>query len=107
MSNLNEYHLRRWSLLVRMRDDFTCHVCGKKSKTNSQAHHIYPKSIYPHKALKLNNGATVCEEHHQPLVHIKVTSWRKWTDFFKRPLMRKANREFNEVNQYKVERIRT
>jgi 5-methylcytosine-specific restriction endonuclease McrA len=103
---LNPYHLRRWSLLIRLRDDFTCHVCGKRCKLTSQAHHIYPKAIYPKRAYELKNGATVCEDHHQPLVHIQKKSWKKWTDFFKRPLRRKANREFNEANQMKVERNR-
>jgi 5-methylcytosine-specific restriction endonuclease McrA len=102
----NTYHLRRWSLLVRLRDDFTCHVCGEECKETSQAHHIYPKSIYPEKVFDLNNGITVCQAHHQPLVHAQWKSWRKWTDFFKRPLRRKANKKFNVENQHKVERIR-
>jgi hypothetical protein len=102
----NKYHLRRWSLLVRLRDNFTCYVCGKKCRKTAQAHHIYPKAIYPEKVFYLDNGITVCAKHHQPVVHAQWKSWRKWTDFFKRPLRKKANKEFNQANQHKVERIR-
>jgi hypothetical protein len=98
----NEYHLRRWSLLVRLRDSFTCYVCGKKCKKTTQAHHIYPKSLYPEKAFELDNGVTVCRDHHQPVVHAQWTSWRKWTSFFKRWVSRKANVSFNKDNQDKV-----
>jgi 5-methylcytosine-specific restriction endonuclease McrA len=104
LGELIEYHLRRWSLLVRIRDDFVCHVCGKRCKLDSHAHHIYPKVLYGAKAYELNNGITVCAEHHRGLVHITKHSWKKWTDFFKRPLRRKKNREYNETNQHKVRR---
>jgi len=102
----NKYHLRRWSLLVRLRDDFTCYVCGEKNKRGVHAHHIYPKAIYPERAYNLENGITVCAKHHKPVVHSQWTSWKKWTDFFKRPLRRKKNRVFNEDNQHKVRRKR-
>lgn len=86
MPELNEYHLRRWSLFVRLRDDFTCCICGKRCKKYTQAHHIYAKHYHPEKAYELSNGSTVCApEHHQSLIHIRPgESYLLWTDFFKR-----------------------
>ena len=106
MSKLSAYHLRRWSLLIRLRDGFTCYVCGKECKKSVQAHHIYPKAIYPEKAFDLYNGITVCGDHHQAVVHAQWTSWRKWTCMFKRWVRRKVNKEFNSEHQHKVERKR-
>jgi len=104
--DFNYYHLRRWSLLVRIRDDHTCYVCGRRCKQSAQAHHIYPKALYPDRAYDLANGVTVCADHHQAVVHAQWTSWLKWTDFFKRWVKRAANRRFNEQYQYKVRRTR-
>jgi hypothetical protein len=103
---LNYYWLRRWSLLVRLRDDHVCYVCGERKKDKAQAHHIYPKAVYPDKAYELDNGVTVCSDCHQPIVHSQWTSWLKWTDFFKRWVRRAANRRFNERRQYLVCRRR-
>lgn len=106
MQKLSSYWLRRWSLLVRLRDNFTCYVCGRTCRKSAEAHHVYPKASHPERAYDLENGVTVCQDHHQAVVHAQDNSWRKWTTFFKRYVSYKRNRSFNETNQHKVERKR-
>jgi len=103
---LSSYHLRRWSTLVRVRDEFVCYICSEKivPRCKSQAHHIYPKSLYPEKAYNLDNGVCVCAECHMPRVHSTRKSWRKFTCFFKRYLKRKKNRIFQSDHQHKIVR---
>lgn len=54
--------LRLWSINVRKRDKI-CSKCGTKKKL--EAHHIYPKSIYPNLAFRLDNGVTLCKFCHR------------------------------------------
>jgi hypothetical protein len=106
MSGLSSYWLRRWSLLVRLRDGFTCYVCGRVCKKTAQAHHVYAKAVHPEKAYDLDNGVTVCADCHQPRIHAQWTSWRKWTGFFRRYLKYVRVRKFNTENQSKIRRHR-
>lgn len=101
---LSSYWLRRWSESVRERDDHVCYVCGERKEDNCDAHHVYPKCKYPEKAYDLTNGVTVCRDCHQPLVHTSEKSWRKWTDFFKRYLRKKAIKQFNALNNDKIKK---
>ena len=100
---LNKYRLRKWSRLVRIRDEFICYVCSEKiERRYSQAHHIYPKYLYPEKAYDLSNGVCVCGDCHMPIVHSTNRSWRKFTCFFKRCTKRKKNKEFNSKYHIRV-----
>ena len=108
---LSKYWLRRWSLAVRLRDDFTCAVCGERFKTGKnavQAHHIKAKYLYPELAYTLANGISVCAKHHQPLVHIGFTrqSWKDWVPMFRRLNRLVKRRRFNEEHQHKIRRGR-
>ena len=51
-----------WRLSVYRKDRFSCLVCG--THDNLTAHHIYPFSVYPELRLDVNNGMTLCNEHH-------------------------------------------
>ena len=103
---LSDYWLSRWSTLVRMRDGYVCYVCSNSYPSRQcQAHHVYPKSLYPHLAFHLDNGICVCVNCHMPVVHSSEDSWLKFTDFFKRPLRYVANVRFNEEHQPIVCRI--
>jgi hypothetical protein len=103
MAKLNQSKLRKWSLLIRGRDKFECYVCSNKfSLSETEAHHVYPKHLYPRKAYSLSNGVCVCKSCHQPLIHSTKKSWRKFTCFFKRHLNKKAIKSFNRVNNKKV-----
>ena len=101
---LNAYYLRRWSTSIRVRDGFICYVCSEKimPRSKSQAHHIYPKSIYPDRAYDLDNGACVCSSCHHPIVHSTNNSWKKFTYFFKRYVRLVRNNKFNKENQHKI-----
>ena len=54
--------LRKWSLLVRKRDNFTCVSCGSISYTH--AHHMVSKYYRPKYAYVINNGITLCKSCH-------------------------------------------
>lgn len=109
LADLNDYWLRRWSLLVLLRDDFTCYVCGEKLNRkdgSAHAHHVYPKAVYLEKAYELDNGVCACAKHHLGVVHADWYSWKKWTGFFRRWIRRVKQRRFNEEHQHKVRRTR-
>ena len=54
-----------WSFKVRTRDNFTCQICGKKlEKRYAQAHHILPRTL-PKVRWDVNNGITLCYNHHK------------------------------------------
>jgi 5-methylcytosine-specific restriction endonuclease McrA len=90
--------LKKWSYRIRIRDKNICFFCEKKRK-QMEAHHIYPKSIYRKKALKLENGITLCDDCHK-LVHISSKAWRKYTPSFNSHMRRKAVKEFNNNSRY-------
>lgn len=56
---------RKWSLMVRRRDNFTCQVegCGYYSEHYTAAHHIIRRGV---KSTRLEplNGITLCPSHH-------------------------------------------
>ena len=75
-SKLKSYHgkdsphrffhaLRAWSKLVRIRDDYTCQICGIRDENKNIAHHILYRSFYEDLALNLNNGITLCKNCHK------------------------------------------
>jgi hypothetical protein len=103
---LNDYYLRRWSLLVRLRDDHVCFMCEERDKHNCDAHHIYPKADYPEKAYDLDNGVAICKDCHYPIVHTSDKSWRKWTCAFKRWVNRKAHKAFQRNHEHKIQKWR-
>lgn len=56
---------RRWSRMVKERDDFTCQICGKRGNGEMHSDHIKPFSLYPELRFDLNNGRTLCLECHR------------------------------------------
>lgn len=49
-------------LAVIMRDNYRCRICD--SKDNIQAHHINSWSSFPEDRYILENGLTLCKQHH-------------------------------------------
>ena len=59
-----------WSKIIKKRDEI-CQVCGSTDRLNT--HHIFPKIKYPLLSLNVNNGITLCKEHHNE-VH-RLNGW--------------------------------
>ena len=53
---------QRWKREVRQRDGNACRVCGVQ--LNLHIHHIKPLERYPDFATELDNGITLCGNHH-------------------------------------------
>ena len=67
----NPAKLTKWAKQVYKKDKYTCLKCGYKAggDLKLEAHHIYPKAIYPRKAYDVSNGATLCEVCHRTGKH--------------------------------------
>lgn len=53
---------KAFSNLVFERDNFQCKICGKKD--NLDAHHITDRHEMPNGGYVIENGITLCAEHH-------------------------------------------
>lgn len=62
-SKAGKAKLAYWSTRVRKKANHTCKKCGSTKQT--EAHHIYPKSIYPKLAFQINNGICLCKQCHR------------------------------------------
>ena len=59
-----KHALQAWSKLVKSRDNQKCIICGNKA---DEAHHIFYKANYPELSLNINNGISLCLEHHHEI----------------------------------------
>ena len=66
--------LEKWAQEVKNRDGNRCVICG--STDNLDAHHIIPKRTHPEFEFQVENGVTLCREHHT-MVHPYMTSYMK------------------------------
>lgn len=55
-------HLR-WAALCKQRDNFSCVICGRRG-IYLEAHHKNSYSAFPDERYDLDNGATLCKDHH-------------------------------------------
>jgi 5-methylcytosine-specific restriction endonuclease McrA len=55
---------RYWNIQCKIRDDYTCQICGFREPEIMVADHILPKSMYPELKFKLNNLVTLCPNCH-------------------------------------------
>lgn len=69
---ITSYSLNAWAEQVK--DGKGCEVCGSTERV--EAHHIFPKSIFPEKALQVDNGVALCYYHHKE--HHKNNPMRLW-----------------------------
>ncbi len=108
---LSSYRLTKWSRLVRVRDVGFCVMCGGIfSVWRLNAHHIYPKALYPELAYKLWNGVSLCTGCHLGTVHLGNSfkdsrddgHWRFFVPSFKRYTGLSAQRHFATANQARV-----
>jgi hypothetical protein len=54
---------RDWRNMVFIRDGYKCQICGFNNN-NLKAHHLDGFSIAPNKRFDVNNGVTLCNDHH-------------------------------------------
>jgi hypothetical protein len=63
--NLKQKHKewrKKFSINVFTRDDFKCKICGRKDRLD--AHHITDRHEMPNGGYVIENGITLCSEHH-------------------------------------------
>lgn len=95
--------LRRWSYGVRCRDEWRCQMCQRLHNPlhpagKLEAHHIWPKALYPEFALDAANGITLCWMCHRLVVHATVPNWRQYVALWKGGYMRRGwVRRFNHA----------
>jgi 5-methylcytosine-specific restriction endonuclease McrA len=93
--------LSKWSFRIRIRDGHKCFLCEEgKERRMMEAHHIYPKSLYPEKKFDLANGICLCHRCHRQIIHTSRKSWKKYTAMLRPYMRRKIVKEFN--NKYKL-----
>lgn len=63
--NYDDPQYKEWRKQVYKRDNHTCRWphCNKKTKLN--AHHIRTWAHYPGLRFDVNNGITLCKQHHK------------------------------------------
>lgn len=55
---------KTWRADVRKRDGYKCRWLNCKCKTKLQVHHILKWADYPLMKYTINNGITLCKQHH-------------------------------------------
>lgn len=62
----NNPNYKIWRRSCLERDKYKCMVCGKKFSKDNQlvVHHIFGYAEYPELRYNVNNGITLCQEHH-------------------------------------------
>jgi hypothetical protein len=55
---------KNWMLKVKSRDDWKCKINNHKCGGRLEAHHILNWTDYPELRYDINNGVTLCKEHH-------------------------------------------
>lgn len=72
----NGYLYRNWTKKVFERDNYTCQMCGAKSKKGNRvvlnAHHMKPWALFKKLRYVLENGITLCYHCHKELHKIMV-----------------------------------
>jgi len=60
----NGKNIEYFKKLVKIRDNFTCQICGLKDEEISQVDHILPVSKYPELKLNMDNMRVLCPNCH-------------------------------------------
>lgn len=69
--NFKDPQYVKWRKQVYQRDNFSCQWpgCGRKHKLN--AHHIKTWSEYPSLRFVVDNGITLCKDHHNMIKNME------------------------------------
>lgn len=63
--NYQDPQYKEWRQKVYARDKFCCQWPGCKKRNKLQAHHIHKWSDFPGLRYHLDNGISLCYEHHK------------------------------------------
>lgn len=113
---MSDHMLTKWRRLLLLRDCElfgdrrvpVCVMCRRPHYVSAlQAHHIYPKSLYPDIALQLQNGVMLCLGCHQAVVHASdsfrdietIHNWKRFVPMFNRWTGLAVNKRFETENQ--------
>lgn len=69
-----------WSKKVKQRDDFQCQICFKDNQY-LESHHCYNWQDFPEKRFDINNGVTLCKQHHEQFHNIFGKSFNTLEQF--------------------------
>ena len=62
--NFDDPAYKAWRRAVYKRDGYKCQWPGCKCRGRIFAHHILTWAVYPSLRFSVNNGITLCKEHH-------------------------------------------
>lgn len=101
----DDYRLKLWSALVRVRDERICQLClnyfdGKTELL--QAHHIFPKIDHPELAYSLAQSCALCIKCHLRITHSDERNVRRFRVMFYAHANTRYVKEFNMRYQHKV-----
>lgn len=65
MRNFNSPEYKKWRHQIYQRDHYRCQWPGCSSKQKINAHHIKTWAHYPGLRFDINNGITLCYQHHK------------------------------------------
>lgn len=119
MAELSEHKLGKWRRLLLLRDceQFegmrvpVCMMCRRPHYASAlQAHHIWPKALFPLQAYDLINGVMLCLSCHQAVVHAgnsfkdlnEVQNWRRFVPMFEEYTTTGPQECFATDNQYRL-----
>ena len=60
----DDFMFIRWAREIKQRDHYTCTICGRRG-VELNAHHMNAWASYPDERYDLENGTTLCIEHHE------------------------------------------
>lgn len=119
VSELSRYKLTKWRRLLLLRDCEVfgdkripvCVMCRRPHYTSAlQAHHIWPKSVFPGQAYDITNGVILCLGCHQGVVHAsnsfrdiaELENWRRFVPMFEAYATTGQRVEFAIGHQYRL-----
>jgi hypothetical protein len=75
---------------IKVRDDYTCQICGFREVEIMEVDHIRPKSVYPELRFNFNNLITLCPNCHRRKTNRErksIVDMKKAVKFGETPIM--------------------
>ena len=71
LRNFQDPQYKKWRKLVYQRDKYQCQWPGCSLKNKLNAHHIKKWSDYPGLRFNIDNGITLCRDHHNMIKNME------------------------------------